>query len=188
MNDPKKIHNIVASTVLADAVRYVRYQFLTSIKGSQHKATKDDDMLFVRMEQEMRKAMERVLLQKDDGPGQEIITMAKEMLIERINVVVPALNVRHQVTLKGCSHTNFVKETSYTEHFKRIYHDKDFPLPVVEYTDHLKPKAAISRATLHTDPLNSFTLDELAQLATTIDKHSYKVEPVQSETPRTDKN
>lgn len=187
MNDPKKIHNIVASTVLADAVRYVRYQFLTSIKGSQYKATKDDDILMMKMEHEMRKAMERVLLQKDEGPGQEIVTMAKEMLIEHINIVVPAQYVQHQVTLKGCSHTNFVKETSYTEHFKRIYRHKDFPLPVVEYTDHLQPKATISRATLHTDPLDSFTLDELAQIATAIDRHSYKVEPIELEKPQTDK-
>ena len=144
-------------------------------------------MLFVKMEHEMRKAMERVLLQKDEGPGQEIITMAKEMLIERINVVVPALNVRHQVTLKGCSHANFVKETVYAEHFKRIYRHADFTLPIVEYTDHLMPKATISKATLHADPLDSFTLDELAQIATAIDKHSYKVEPIELEKQQTDK-
>lgn len=188
MNDPKKIHNIVASTILADTIRYVRYEFLTGIRGGLNKAQKGDDMLFIKMEHEMRKAMERVLLQKDEDPGQEIITMAKEMLIERINVVVPALNVLHRVTLKGCTHANFVKETVYTKHFKRIYRHRDFPLPVVEYTDHLPANAAVNKATLHADPLDNFTLDELAQIATAIDKHSYKVEPIQSETPRTDKN
>lgn len=68
MNDRKKIHNIVASTVLANAMCWIKHEFMFGIRG--YLCTKpEDDKLFARAERAARNALESVLLEDNTSCG-----------------------------------------------------------------------------------------------------------------------
>lgn len=58
------IHNIVASTVLASAMRYIKKEFMVGVRGYL-RVTEQDDDLFIRCEHAMRDAAEAVLSERD---------------------------------------------------------------------------------------------------------------------------
>ena len=55
-----KIHNIVASAVLAPAMRHIKNEFMVSIRGYLRPKPEDDE-LFVRCERAAREAIEAEL-------------------------------------------------------------------------------------------------------------------------------
>ncbi len=58
----KKIHNIVASTILAPAMRHIKEDFMIGVRGYL-RTSKQDDELFRKVENAAREAMERTLLE-----------------------------------------------------------------------------------------------------------------------------
>lgn len=57
MKNNKTIHNIVASTVLADAMRHIRNEFMVRIRGYLRMNDKDSQ-LFMKAEHSARQALE----------------------------------------------------------------------------------------------------------------------------------
>ena len=58
----KKVHNIVASTILAPIMRYIKSEFMLSIRG--YLCSKpEDDQIFIKVERAAREAIEKVLLE-----------------------------------------------------------------------------------------------------------------------------
>ncbi len=62
--ETKKIHNIIASTILSDAIRHIRFEYLTMVRGYLRPKDKDQK-LFVKMEHAARQSMEVVLSERD---------------------------------------------------------------------------------------------------------------------------
>ena len=59
-----KLHNIVSSIVLADAMRKLKNEFMISIRGYLRPSDEDDN-LFIRAEHAARDAMEVTLMERD---------------------------------------------------------------------------------------------------------------------------
>ena len=177
MNDSKKIHNIVASTSFADAMRHIRFEFMVSIRGYMKGDDKDDE-LFQKAEKEARNAIEHVLLEEHGTSGKRALSLAKSIMLRAINEVVPRRGL--QLTLKDCTHESVAEEKVYREHIKRIYRDKDFKFPIVEYTDHLDEDADIEKAALSADELDALSLDELSRIILALDNGDYDVKAFKS--------
>ena len=58
----KRIHNIVASAILAEAMRHIRNEFMLTVRGYLRPRPEDSD-LFARAERAARQAIEKVLLE-----------------------------------------------------------------------------------------------------------------------------
>lgn len=58
----KRIHNIVESAILAEAMRHIRNEFMVSVRRYLRLKPEDSD-LFMRAEKAAREAIEKVLLE-----------------------------------------------------------------------------------------------------------------------------
>ena len=173
MNNPKKIHNIVASTSFADAMRHISFEFMISIRGYMRGNEKDDELI-QKAEKEARLAIENVLLEEFDTPGKQAFAMAKSVMARTIDEAVPRQGL--QLTLKDCTHESVADGFLYQEHIKRLYRDKDFKLPIAEYTDHLSESASVKNAPTSADEISDLSLDEMKEILLTLDRGDYKIE------------
>lgn len=173
MNDPKVIHNIVTSTVLADAMRHIRYEFMVSVRG-RLKSKESDSELIHQAEKAARRAMERVLLEEHGKPGREAVAMANDFLIAAIEKSIPHQGL--QLTLEKCTLDHVVKHTLYQEHIKRIYRSKDYRLPIAEFTEYIDENARVKKATSYAEEIDGLSMDEMTQILLSLDSGNFKVE------------
>ena len=173
MNNPKKIHNIVAPTSFDDAMRRIRFEFMLSIRGYM-KGDDKDEQLIQKAEKEARLAIENVLLEEFDTPGKQAFALAKSVMVRTIDEAVPRRGL--QLTLKDCTHESIADGFLYQEHIKRLYRDKDFKLPIAEYTDHLSENASVKNAPTSADEIGDLSLDEMKEILLTLDRGDYKIE------------
>lgn len=154
----RKVHNIVASLVMADAERTLRDElcFVIAQTRSAHDIIEGG-----------RKAMEALLLSDVLGSGLPIIDYMNALITEYIDNALRLMG--DDVALTGCKH-EYHTDTVYVETFRRIYRDADGI--AVEYSDHL-PEGTTPE-TFYGDYLDAFSLDELVQIAIALNKNTEK--------------
>lgn len=109
----------------------------------------------------------------------KIINEAKNKLIEIITAAVPNDTGRQLTFNEGeCTHEAFSEDKKYTEHFKRAYLYEETGEIVLEYSDHIRSESRIpGKGEWYADSIEeSFSLDELVEVATAIEYGKYHIE------------
>lgn len=152
----RKVHNIVASLVMAEAERTLRDEL--RYLDAQTRPVLD-------VFRDGRRAMEALLLSDVLGSGLPIINYMNALITEYIDNALRLLG--DDVALTGCKH-EYHTDIIYVETFRRIYRDADNI--AVEYSDHL-PEGT-NPETFYGDYLDAFSLDELVQIAIALNKNT----------------
>lgn len=172
MNNSKQIHNIVAGIILAEPIRRLRDDFMTLVRGYLRVENKDEE-LFRKAEHAARTAMENVLLEDYVNDTNAAVKAAQRSLIAIIERYVPEEG--KQLVLNDVTHEQYTASNVYIEHFTRLYRqdtggDTDIPSDiVVEYSDHIPESRKPNPKKLSGDYIDSFTLDELVEIANALE-------------------
>jgi predicted SnoaL-like aldol condensation-catalyzing enzyme len=159
----KKVHNIVASLVMAEAERTLRDEL-------RYLGAKTRPVLDVF--HGGRKAMEALLLSDAIRSEHPIVEYMRSLIIEYIDdalrrtgsddVALDRVTVTDGcTTVTSCTHECHTDDGTYIETFRRIYRD-DTGI-AVEYSDHVP--ADTTPDTFYGDYLDAFSLDELVEIA-----------------------
>lgn len=156
----RKVHNIVASLVMADAERTLRDElcFVIAKTRSAHDIIEGS-----------RKAMEALLLSDVLSSEKPLVKYMRSLIIEYIDNALRRTG-SDDVALTGCKH-EYYTDTVYVETFRRIYRDADGI--VVESSDHL-PEGTTTD-TFYGEHLDAFSLDELVHIAIALNKNTEKL-------------
>lgn len=164
MNKQKKIHNIVASAVLASGFRHIEKEFLTSIRGYL-RPSPEDEKLFYDMQAAGRRAMEKILL--EDSKSYDPIEEARTSLQQWITGFVPEEG--KQLRILGYAE-QYVGDRCYKRFYKRIWRSDEEIF--VEYSDFIPEEKYTKAGSWHSDTLDSFSLDEYAEIIQAIKQES----------------
>ena len=154
----RKVHNIVASLVMADAERTLRDElcFVIAQTRSAHDIIEGG-----------RKAMETLLLSDVLSSEKPLVEYMRSLIIEYIDDAL-----RHKshddITLVDCTHECHTADGVYVMTIRRIYRDADNI--AIEYSDHLPEDT--TPETFYGDYLDAFSLDELVQIAIALNKNT----------------
>lgn len=147
----RKVHNIVASLVMAEAERTL---------GDELRYLDAQTRPVLDVFRGGRQAMEALLLSDALRDARPIVEHMRALITEYIDDALRRTG-SDDITLVDCTHECHTVDGTYIETFRRIYRD-DAGI-AVEYSDHVP--ADTTPDTFYGDYLDAFSLDELVEIA-----------------------